>query len=280
MPDVMTEFRYAHASLLHLPDIPMSPPPASTGKNRTVLVTGASRGIGRAIARRFAHLGAKVAVHYHTHAQDAADVVAGLPGSGHRHFAADLADEPARRALVQAVTDAMGVPDVLVNNAGLYRLTPLVDSSEATWLGDFRTLIEINLLAPAHLAFLVARAMIDRGQGGRIINIGSRGAYRGEPDAPGYGSAKAGLHALTQSLAVALGPHQISVSAVAPGWVETDMAGPHLEGPKGPGIRSQSPLGRVARPDEVAAAVVYLASSDAEYATGAVLDVNGASYLR
>ncbi|EQD52137.1 3-oxoacyl-(acyl-carrier-protein) reductase [mine drainage metagenome] len=195
-------------------------------------------------------------------------------------FAADLAHEAARRSLIDAVKGSMGVPDILVNNAGLYRLTPLAVTNEGAWLATFKTLIEINLLAPAHLAYLTARAMIEQGRPGRIINIGSRGAYRGEPDAPGYGSAKAGLHALTQSLALALGPHHISVTAVAPGWVETDMAKAHLDGPRGDEIRNQSPLGRVARPDEVAAAVVYLAGMDAEYATGAVLDLNGASYLR
>ncbi|MHB1543465.1 MAG: SDR family NAD(P)-dependent oxidoreductase [Gammaproteobacteria bacterium] len=258
----------------------MTPPEIACFKDRTVLVTGASRGIGRAIAQRFAHLGARLAIHFNTRAQDAAEVVASLPGAGHACFAADLGNEISRRSLIDAVTATMGVPDVLVNNAGLYQLTPLAHTDEPVWIDTFKTLIEINLIAPAHLAYLTARAMIDQDRPGRIINIGSRGAYRGEPDAPGYGSAKAGLHALTQSLALALGPHRISVTAVAPGWVETDMASPHLEGPRGSEIRSQSPLGRVAQPEEVAAAVVYLAGIHAEYATGAVLDLNGASYLR
>jgi NAD(P)-dependent dehydrogenase (short-subunit alcohol dehydrogenase family) len=110
--------------------------------------------------------------------------------------------------------------------------------------------------------------------------VSSRGAFRGEPGQPAYGASKAGLNALGQSLAIALAPHNITVAAVAPGFVETDMAAAHLQGARGDAIRGQSPFGRVARPDEVAAAVLYLASPQAEWATGAILDLNGASYLR
>jgi len=117
------------------------------------------------------------------------------------------------------------------------------------------------------------------GPGGRIINVSSRGAYRGEPRHPAYGESKAGLNALTQSLALALGPLGIAVTAVAPGYVDTDMAGADLAA-RGDEIRAQSPFGRVAQPAEVAAAVRYLASPEAEWASGAVLDLNGASYLR
>jgi NAD(P)-dependent dehydrogenase (short-subunit alcohol dehydrogenase family) len=116
--------------------------------------------------------------------------------------------------------------------------------------------------------------------GGRIITVGSRGAYRGEPTALAYGATKAGVHALTQSLAVALAPHGIAAAAVAPGFVATDMARSLLDGPAGDGIRAQSPFGRVAEPAEVAAAVTWLASPGAVWASGAVIDVNGASYLR
>ena len=112
------------------------------------------------------------------------------------------------------------------------------------------------------------------------MNVTSRGAYRGEPEHPAYGASKAGLNSLTQSLARALGPHGIAVTAVAPGYVETDMSNEHLKSPRGAEIRAQSPFGRVARPEEIAAAVRYLASPEAEWASGAVLDLNGASYLR
>ena len=116
--------------------------------------------------------------------------------------------------------------------------------------------------------------------GGRIINVSSRGAFRGEPDHPAYAASKAGLNAFGQSLARALGSHGIAVTTVAPGFVTTDMAASSLAGPGGDEIRGQSPFGRVASVAEIAAAVMYLASAEAEWASGAILDLNGASYLR
>ncbi len=116
--------------------------------------------------------------------------------------------------------------------------------------------------------------------GARIINIGSRGAYRGEPDAPAYGAAKAGLHAMTQSLAQSLAPQGIAVAGVAPGFVRTDMVTDLLAGEAGVAIRAQSGFGRVAEPEEVASAVAWLASEKATWASGTIIDVNGASYLR
>jgi 3-oxoacyl-[acyl-carrier protein] reductase len=110
--------------------------------------------------------------------------------------------------------------------------------------------------------------------------VSSRGAFRGEPTAPAYGASKAGMNAMGQSLAVALAPHNIFVGTVAPGWVETDMADERLAGPEGEAIRGQSPLGRIAKPEEVAYTVWFLASAGAEFLTGAIIDVNGASYLR
>jgi 3-oxoacyl-[acyl-carrier protein] reductase len=122
--------------------------------------------------------------------------------------------------------------------------------------------------------------MLRGGRGGRIVNVSSRGAFRGEPGQPAYGASKAGLIAFGQSLARDLGPRGITVTAVAPGFTETDMAADELTGPRGEARRAESPLGRVATADEIAAAVVFLASPEAGMASGAVLDVNGASYLR
>ena len=121
--------------------------------------------------------------------------------------------------------------------------------------------------------------MVERG-GGRIVNVSSRGAFRGEPNAPAYGASKAGLNAMSQSLAQKLAPHGIFVCVVAPGFVETDMASSSLSGPDGDAIRSQSPLNRVATAEEVARAILFLASEGTEFMTGCILDVNGASYLR
>ena len=136
----------------------------------------------------------------------------------------------------------------------------------------------VNLVGAANVTWCAVQHMKDRG--GRIVNVTSRGAFRGEPTAPAYGASKAGLNSLTQSLAIALAPYRIAVSAVAPGFVATPMAKPYLEAPDGDQIRAQSPFGRVAQPEEIAAGVFYLASAQAEWASGTVLDLNGASYLR
>jgi NAD(P)-dependent dehydrogenase (short-subunit alcohol dehydrogenase family) len=244
-----------------------------------VLVTGASRGIGRAVAAAFAGAGDRVAVHYRSAAAAAADVVAGLPGAGHLAVQADLADAAAVRAMVDRAAAALGGLDVLVNNAGVYRPHPITETTYEQWQQAWRQTLEVNLVGAANVTWCAVQHLRARG-GGRIVNVSSRGAYRGEPAHPAYGASKAGLNSLGQSLARALGGDGISVATVAPGYVDTDMAASQLRGPGGAGIRAQSPLGRVARPDEVAAAVLYLASPAAEFATGAVLDLNGASYLR
>ena len=152
-------------------------------------------------------------------------------------------------------------------------------SSFEQWRRSWERTIFTNLMGPAHLSFQVARHMLNAG-GGKIINITSRGAFRGEPNAPAYGASKAGLNAFSQSMAQALAPHNIFIYAVAPGFVETDMAASVLAGPEGDAIRAQSPLNRVARPAEVARVVLFLAGEGTDYLTGCIIDVNGASYLR
>jgi 3-oxoacyl-[acyl-carrier protein] reductase len=246
---------------------------------RAVLVTGASRGIGRAIAEAFAAHGDRVAVHYGRSADRAAGVLAGLPGGGHVLAQADLADPRAVRQMVDESSTALGGLDVLVNNAGVFTAHPVTVVSYEQWQAAWQQTLAVNLTGAANVTWCAVQHMI-AGGGGRIINVSSRGAFRGEPDQPAYGASKAGLNAFGQSLAVALAPHRITVTTVAPGFVDTDMAASHLAGPAGDAIRAQSPFGRVARPDEIAAAVVCLAAAGAEWASGAILDLNGASYLR
>ena len=246
---------------------------------KVCLVTGASRGIGAAIAVELAGLGAEVVVHFGHRREAAEAVAASLPGAGHRATGCDLRDPSGAAQLIRDVHARAGRLDVLVNNAGIYADHPPLETSGADWLAHFEEILAVNLLSPAALCHAAAKIM-SAGGGGRIINIGSRGAFRGEPKGPAYGASKAALHSMSQSLAVALAPMGIRVVAVAPGFVETDMARELLDGTAGDAIRGQSPLNRAARPEEVADLVGYLATTDAEFLTGGIIDLNGASYLR
>ena len=266
----------------------------TAASGRGVLVTGSSRGVGAATAHAFAERGDRVVVHYRSAAGLAEELLASLPGSGHALVQADLADPDAVPGLAREAVEALGRVDVLVNNAALF-LDPaggsrrgdhrVTEVGYADWVRAWRTTLDTNLLGPANLTWCVARHMMavpppDGLPRGRVVNVGSRGAYRGEPDVPAYGASKAGLHAFGQSMAVALAPEGISVATLAPGFIATDMASSLLDSPAGDAIRAQSPFGRVASPEEVAAAVVALAEPQAEWVSGAVVDFNGASYLR
>jgi NAD(P)-dependent dehydrogenase (short-subunit alcohol dehydrogenase family) len=248
-------------------------------EGHSVLVTGASRGIGRATAKLLAEEGARVAVHYAKNRDLAEEVLEGLPGSGHFTVAADLGDPISIEALSNTVFEQFGRTDVLVNNAGIFEEHAPTQVSFDDWMSAWDRTLAVNLSGPAHLSYLVASRMVEQG-GGRIVNVSSRGAFRGEPDAPAYGASKAGLNALGQSMAKALAPHGVVVCTVAPGWVDTDMAADTLSGPGADSVRSQSPLGRVATPREVAEVIAFLARPGNESLTGCIIDVNGASYLR
>lgn len=254
-----------------------------TNARRRVLVTGGSRGIGAAVCRRFAARGDLLAIHCKANTDAADRLRDSLPGGDeHVILVADLADPKAIEPLVDVVVGHLGGIDVWVHSAGVF-VGQQVASPFAEWMASWREVLEINLLAAAGLAHRVVDHMLHRPEGpegGRIVMVGSRGAYRGEPNAPAYGASKAGLHSLAQSLAVAVAPHGIGVAAVAPGFIETDLSADTLAGPAGDAIKAQSPFGRVGQPDEVAAAVEWLASPDSIWATGTVIDVNGASYLR
>ncbi|MEU7935340.1 SDR family NAD(P)-dependent oxidoreductase [Micromonospora echinofusca] len=250
--------------------------------SRAVLVTGASRGIGRAVATAFAAGGDRVAIHHRDSAELAEGLRAELPGEGHVVVRADLTDPDAVRVMVDEAAGLLGGLDVLVNNAGVYGERdaphPVFGASYEQWRAQWRQVLETNLTGAGNVIWCAAQHMRDRG--GRIVNVSSRGAFRGEPEQPAYGASKAGLNALGQSLAVALAPYGITIATVAPGFVETDMTTGHLSGERGAAIRAQSPFNRVARPEEIAAAVHWLASPQAEWASGTIVDLNGASYLR
>jgi 3-oxoacyl-[acyl-carrier protein] reductase len=249
-------------------------------KNRpAALVTGGSRGIGREIALQLAARGVRVGVHYRRNRAAAESVLAEMPGRGHVAFRADMADGAAVARLWGEATGRLGAIGIVVNNAAEHGDHPPLSTGYAAWRRAWGRILAVNLHGPANLSLLAAQAMARSG-GGRIVNISSRGAFRGEPEAPAYGASKAGLNSLSQSLAKALAPNGVLVFCLAPGWVETEMAAEFLAGPRGAEIRGQHPLGRVTRADEIARVAVFCALDAPAAMTGAVIDVNGASYLR
>ncbi|KOU36793.1 SDR family NAD(P)-dependent oxidoreductase [Streptomyces sp. WM6378] len=248
--------------------------------DRRVLVSGASRGLGRAVAQAFAAQGDRVAVHFGSREEEARETLDSLKGSGHALVGGDLTDPAGARRVADAAAGALGGIDVLVNNAAVNLPHPLADTPYEQWAELWQRHVSVNLLATANLSHLAASRMIAQGTGGRIVNIGSRGAFRGEPDHPAYGATKAAVHALGQSLAVSLAPYGIGVASVAPGFFETERVAGRLGGAEGEAIRAQSPFGRVASAEEIAEAVRWLASPLAQWSSGAVLDLNGASHLR
>lgn len=203
---------------------------------KKVLVTGASRGIGRAVATAFAERGATVSVIYRNDKAAADETVTGLEGDGHVAIQADVSKAESAQAAVLRSTAALGGLDVVVNNAGIFVPHVLAEVDYADWQSAWHDTIDTNLIGPANVCYAAARHMIEHG-GGKIVNVSSRGAFRGEPDAPAYGASKAGLNALSQSLAVALAPHGVFVGVVAPGFIETDMAKASLQGSSGVAIR-------------------------------------------
>ncbi|MEI8057755.1 MAG: SDR family oxidoreductase [Actinomycetes bacterium] len=250
-----------------------------TAQGRSVLVTGGSRGIGAAIAREFAEQGDRVAVHYSTGSAAADEVLGSLIGDGHLAVQADLRDPEQIRLMVDAAASSLGSIDVLVNNAGVFFAHPIESATYEHWQQAWSDTLGVNLVGAANTTWCALQHM-PRGGGSRIVNVGSRGGFRGEPDGPAYGASKAAIAAFGQSIAKALGSHGISVTTIAPGFVDTEMAADHLIGDIGVEIRGQSPFNRVPTAEEVAKAVFFLAGPDSEWASGAVLDFNGASYFR
>jgi 3-oxoacyl-[acyl-carrier protein] reductase len=241
----------------------------------TVLVTGASGGIGAAICQLMAQRGARVILHYRSDRAAAESTQRTLPGEGHTLVQADLADPAQTQRLWQEIS-VRGHIDVLVNNAGIFPDHPPLTTEYADWTAAWQQTISTNLLGPAQLSYCAARAMARQG-GGRIVNVSSRAAFRGEPGAPAYAASKAGLNAFSQSLAKALAPRGVYVFVVAPGWVSTPRVARAIQDKA---VLADQPLGRVAAPQEVAQVVSYCALDAPASMTGAILDVNGASYLR
>lgn len=248
-------------------------------KGKVALITGGSRGIGQATAKAFSENGASVIFTYSSDDAAAELALSSLSGINHMSIRADVRFAQESKAVVTMIIEKYHRLDILVNNAGIYLPHTLAESGFDEWDEAWEKTMAVNIFGPAHLTFFVAKEMIRLG-GGRIVNVSSRGAFRGEPDHPAYGASKAALNSFTQSMAKALGKYHIYVSAVAPGYVETGMTTELLKGQAGIDIRQQSPLNRVAKPEEIAHAILMLADERSEFMTGAILDMNGASYLR
>ncbi|MFC1733590.1 SDR family NAD(P)-dependent oxidoreductase [candidate division KSB1 bacterium] len=248
-------------------------------QNKNVLITGASRGIGKAIAISFAEAGANVIIHYNNNESYANNTLNSLKSNNHTIVKADLKDPIAIENLVKEVSSKYKTIDVLINNAGIYEEKPFLEMDYDEWQENWFRTLNTNLQGVANLSFLVAKSMKEQGEG-KIINISSRGAFRGEPNAPAYGASKAGLNSLSQSMAKALAPYNIFVYVIAPGYVNTDMVKDIMTGPNAQSFIDQSPLKRIAEPNEIAKTAVFLASENTDYLTGCIIDINGASYLR
>ena len=248
-------------------------------KNKTVLITGASRGIGRATALVFAEKGARVGINFRTNQQEAQKTLKALKGENHKLFQYDISDKNNQKQVIEDFVKTYGKIDVLVNNAGISIDHDFEETDFEDWTSAWEKIFQTNCFAAANLSFLAGKQMV-KTDGGHIVNVSSRGAFRGEPTKPAYGASKAALNAMSQSLAKRLAPHHIFVGVVAPGFTETDMATKTLTPQERENLLRESPFKRMAKPEEVAHAILFLASDEAAYSSGTIIDVNGASYLR
>lgn len=243
----------------------------------SVLVTGASRGIGAAVARAMAKAGARVAIHYRDQRQQAAALAEQI-GAAAELFQADLGRVEECTALWQAAIARFGRVNTLVNNAGVAISSP-PESATESWLEGWDTTLAVNLRAPAILCKHAIHHFRAQG-GGRIINISSRAAFRGDqPPYMAYAASKGGLVALTRSIARGFGKAGILAFNIAPGFTRTDMAKDFLDEYGEDYVTSDIALRRLTEPDDIAPLVVFLASGLGDHSTGCTIDVNAASYV-
>ncbi|MFN3962986.1 MAG: SDR family NAD(P)-dependent oxidoreductase [Fimbriimonadaceae bacterium] len=244
---------------------------------KVVFVTGGSRGIGRAAALRLKDDGWRVAIHYGTNHAAAEEVKQALGDAWAGSYACDLNDPAAARAMMQQVLTDLPVK-ALVNNAGIYTKVSFLEADAATLQDVYETTMRVNFYSPLAMIHEAVARFAKQG-GGRIVNVASRVGHRGEANASAYSVSKAALLNLTRALAVEHAKLNIRHMAIAPGWVETAMAREGME-TRLPQILADIPLGRMASPEDCAAAIAFLLRDETEYMSGIVIDINGASYLR
>ena len=256
-----------------------SPPAKAEKESRVALVTGASRGIGRAIALALAGDGFKLVLNWTANeaaANEALAAVRAVAPEGHAQlsrFDVSKADEVDRA--IKAIADEHGRLDVVVNNAGIAVDGLLLRLKEDDW----DRVLDVNLTGAMHVCRAAARHVLKAKEGGRIINLTSVVGETGSAGQVSYVAAKAGLIGLTKTLARELASRGVTVNAVSPGFIETDMTAAHIAGEAREALLKQIPLGRIGRPEEVAEVVRFLASRDAAYVTGQVIRVNGGLLL-
>jgi len=266
-----------HSSCTNLSKIELSIPMQFDLTDQTILVTGASRGIGRAIALALAEAGATVAVHFGA-SRKAAEAVAETCGHGAQPIQADLSDLDATDGLFDRAVETVGPVDALVLNAGVARPAPL-DADTADWHDAWTDTMHVNLRAPELLCRYALPHFQERG-GGRIISVASRAAFRGDtPDYMSYAASKAGLVALTRSVARGFGEDGIKAFTLAPGFTRTDMAQDFIDEYGEDHATSDLALNDLTEPEDVAPFAVFLASGQADHATGTTIDVNAGSYV-
>jgi 3-oxoacyl-[acyl-carrier protein] reductase len=247
-----------------------------TLEGQVALVTGGSRGIGRAVSVLMARVGARVAVNYVRDAAAAADVVSEIEAAGGQATAiqADVSTTAGAEGLVAETQSRCGPIGILVVNHGIWKRAPLADMTPAHWSETLR----VNLDGAYGVCRAAVAGMRTRGQG-RIVLIASTAGQRGEAEYSHYAATKGAIIAFTKSLAAELAPQGIRVNAVAPGWVLTDMTRHVFEGAEGPAAVAGIPLGRPATPEEIAGPVAFLASDLASYMYGEILAVNGGAVM-
>lgn len=249
------------------------PSPLQGLEDRVAVVTGGSRGIGRAIARELARQGVAVAVNYTANAPAAASVVSEIERDGGQAMAiqADVSDRAAVEVMIQTAVQCFGGVDILVNNAGIDVAGSVLDTTDADWERTF----SVNARGCFLCTQIAARVMIDTGRGGQIINISSLNAHLGWIARAAYSASKGAIEAFTRCCARDLGPHGITVNAVAPGAIRTDIWGDTLTPGAEKAQAVRVALGHIGEPEDVAGIVVFLASSAARFITGEVILVDG-----
>ena len=244
---------------------------------KVVLVTGAQQGIGRAMAIEFAAAGADVVINWLDDERAAEGVADHVRNNGRRALTvkADVGDIEQSQAMVAAAEQGLGPIDILINNAGVFPRVPFLEMAESDW--DY--VLDINLKGACFCAQAVARAMVAAGRPGAVINLTSGAAFRSSPRGVHYVASKGGVLSMTRAMALELAPYRIRVNAIAPGL--TDTAQPRYGSSEEELAEAARaiPFGRMARPDEIARAAVFLASDDAGFVTGQTLHVNGGSYF-